>query len=223
MMRYVGGALVWACVFAGPSLAATIEFDTNNSNPLAHGSFLPDGLFDFGNGLTGTITTTGGVGSAQIYDTGFIGGRDPDLEQPTLVGNSSVTYDGGNALIVAENNSSNPDDADDAVGGSIEFVFDSLVRFSGITLIDGEDNQRITVSGDSGDILSAVAQGDDEFLAYTFAPVVTRSIKVDFAGSGAFDRLKVEVVPLPAAAWMLLAGIGGLAAAGRRKKLQSRS
>jgi hypothetical protein len=35
---------------------------------------------------------------------------------------------------------------------------------------------------------------------------------------GEFIVNPVNVIPLPAAAWMLLAGIGGLAAVGRRKK-----
>ncbi len=198
-----------AAISAGAASAATIDFSTNNGAALSHGSFV-DGAFDFGHGLTGTISTSGGSNLAQVFDTLETNTEDPDLEFPN--------DDLGNVLIINEATSRVDDNAR---GGTITFLFDTIVAFTGVTLVDfeprGSGFQPMVVTGDGYD--SGVQfNGDNEFHQLTPASTVfTRSLTFNFGGSGAIDNLQVSAVPLPAPALMLLAGLGGLAALRRRK------
>ena len=154
---------------AGVASAATIDFNTNNGSALGHGSFV-DGSFDFGNGLTGTITTTGGSNSAQVFDTTETGTEDPDLEFP----NAGL----GNVLIINEHVNRVDDNAS---GGVIEFVFDSLVRWSGVTLVDfeprGEGFQPMRITADGGYDSGSMFNGDNEFSELALAtPIFTRTL-----------------------------------------------
>lgn len=215
-MKLFGPLALAACFATGSAYAATVEFDTNNGLALSHGSFVGDGAFDFGSGITGTITTTGGLGTAQVYDTGNSGGLDTDLESPQ--NSSGDTYDGGNALMIATGTSTETNPNDHGGGGTIVFAFQQDVIFSGITLIDGENNQQISVTTNLGTLPPPldipVVQGDDMFDVYVLNPSVTvNTITVNFGGSGALDRLVLEnpnfqAIPVPAGLPLLVSGIG---------------
>lgn len=83
------------------------------------------------------------------------------------------------------------------------------------TFTDGTDT---TLSfGSPG---GAAANGEVSYITAQFADDVTSIVfNVDTENDGwGIDDISVSAVPLPAAAWMLLAGVAGLGFAGRRKK-----
>ena len=209
MYRYLAAAALAATLSAGMAAADTITFSDNFLNwpsELSHGDFVSD--FDFGNGLTGSITVSGGTDKAQIYDTTTTGGRDPDLESPTLFGGGPV-YDGDNVLIIAENDSTATPD-DNARGGTITFMFDSVVEFTGVTLIDAEPNgQEIQIIAGATD-LGSFSNADDTYSVIGGFSYFTDTITFVLGGSGAIDNLKVSAVPLPAPILMLLTALCGL-------------
>ncbi len=192
--------------------AATLSFDN-----LSSGQFVQNGAFNI-DGFGGYITTNNNSGPniAQIYDTTQNGGRDPDLEAPTQVGSGDV-YTGQNVLIIAENTygdfpsgiGTHPDD--DLHGGTISFFFDTLVRFTGITLLDAErGGNEISVQVDGGVFaLENIVTGNDRWDSFGF-DFTTRRIDVTLGGSGAIDSLLIAPIPLPASVFLLLAGLGGL-------------
>lgn len=205
----VYAAVAALALSAGSVSASTIGFDTNNGSALSHGSFV-DGRFDFGNGLTGTISTSGGSGTAQVFDTTETGTEDPDLEFPTA--------GLGNVLIVNEALSRVDDNGR---GGVITFVFDSLVEFTGLTLVDFEERgsiQPMVITADGGFNSGSLFNGDNEYSQYSTTAILTRTLTFNYGGSGAIDNLQVSAVPLPASSLLLLGGLGGIAALRRRKK-----
>jgi hypothetical protein len=191
--------------------AMTIDFSSNNGSSLSHGDFV-DGTFDFGGGLTGTISTQKNFGTrshrnlddgrAQVFDTTRTHTQDPDLEFPNA--------DLGNVLIVAERNSADADD--NWSGGIITFVFDQLVEFVGVTIIDLESHQPLYISSDAASY-GPLNNGDNEFSF--FAPTTTgptNTLSFNFIGSGAIDNIQLNVseVPLPFSGLLLLGGLGVL-------------
>ncbi|MEM9879787.1 MAG: VPLPA-CTERM sorting domain-containing protein [Pseudomonadota bacterium] len=211
MFRIAFSAAIAAGLFvsASASRAAVISFET-----FSHGDRFTNGQtynFDRFNARIETNNNRG-PNQAQIYDSRISNGRDSDLQSPRNVFDNSV-YQGGDLMIIAENSNGPADD--DADGGTITFFFEKLVRFSGITLIDGEEGQNeISVLARGRDntldfVLEDTFTGDDLWRSYVFDSVVTNEITVQFGGSGAFDQIVIGEVPLPASALLFATAIGG--------------
>lgn len=191
-----------------------------------------NGAFNFGGGVTGTISTvangtSGGhtTGEAMVFDTspGSLSvGNDPDLRSNfTNVADSNDQRDFGNALILQERGASSPDDA--ARGGQIIFTFDSLVSLTRIFILDGNDNGPTGVSlftdGSTTALASNLGGGDREFEIHEFDPnSIVSQLTVDFAGSGAIGQFGFAAVPVPASLPLLLTGLGAVAWVARRRK-----
>lgn len=210
---------------AGMAQAANVIVDFSQ---FSEGDVL-NGAFDFGGGLTGTITTgnlgTKATGDAVIFNTvapSASVNNDPDLRGPfTNVNDPQDIRDFGKVLILQEKNASNPDDASN--GGAITFTFDRLVSLTAIFLLDGNDNTptggSIFLDGSSTALATNLGGGDREFEEFIFAPgTIVSSFTVDFSGSGAIGRFGAAVVPVPASLPLLLTGFGVFAWVARRRR-----
>lgn len=215
--------------------AATVDFGNNFNNfdsaadTTVHGEIVS--RFDFGNGLTGHIVVSnpnevGGVGEARIFDTRLTGTSDDDLEGDfENVADSNDDRDFGKALIIQERASLADSVSDDERGGGIvTFFFDTAINLLNLTYLDGERGAIVSTSGtELGDFGSGVS-GDHKFVELNFErnsdAFGIRSFSVQYNGSGAIGAFDAEVspIPLPAALSLMLAGLGGLGVAGRKRK-----
>jgi hypothetical protein len=127
-----------------------------------------------------TISATGGVGKAMIFDSAVPTGGDTDLKTPGYHASNTVAL--GKVLVIAENNST-PDD--NATGGTLRFQFAEAQSVTSVRLLDIEetggtitairangtsvvksipakgDNRVQSVSVDATDVV-VVALGDDD-------------------------------------------------------------
>lgn len=178
-------------------------------------------------GVNATVTVVNprrSIDQALAFDTSLTGTRDPDLEAPF----SGPVANPGKVLIIAEN-SRVPDD--EAFGGTITFLFDRLVDFTSFAAFDAFDNVGpLVVSADTGQTQSFdTGSGDrasDLFTDLNFVGI--SELTFSLPGSGAIDDLTFEIsefggetpapIPVPAALPLMLAGLGGLAWVGRRRR-----
>lgn len=215
--------------------AATVDFGKNFNNfdsasdTTAHGEIVS--RFDFGNGLTGRIVVSnpnevGGVGEARIFDTRLTGTSDDDLEGDfENVANAADNRDFGKALIIQERVSLADSNADDErSGGVVTFFFDKAINLLNLSYLDGERGATVSTGGtELGDFGSGVS-GDHKFVELHFArnpdAFGIRSFSVNYNGSGAIGAFDAEVapIPLPAGLGLLLAGLGGLGVASRKRR-----
>lgn len=185
-------------------------------------------------GLTVTITAGSFIGgfSGSVTSVTDQGGNSVDgwaLSGNSFDNDARVDPD-SNGLGVINNFSAGTDNDDDVDGsGWDDFLilsFSQKVQVTSATFgaFGFNDDYRLFY-----DLNGNGSLGNGDFLTFTKDdnpltnfPVVVGDL-IGFAATGSNDewklkKISVAAVPLPAAGWMLLAGIGGLAAMRRRKK-----
>lgn len=235
-MKYLAAASVLALSTMAASASTVdlgINFDpTDNVSAFtSHGELLTK--FDFGRGVTGTVSVINGFGAnaqtgeARIFDTRLTGTADDDLEGDfTNVADSNDVRDFGKALIIQERvgvASAIPDD--EVRGGIVTFTFDNAVDILSLAYLDGERGAIATADGvQIGDFGSGVS-GDHKFVLLDFAndpnAFEVTTLEIRYNGSGAIGGLNFvpSPVPLPAGLPLLLAGLTGLGLAARKRKM----
>lgn len=200
-----------------PVLAANIDFEA-----------FPAGT-NITNQIPGvSISATGGIDQAWIFDTDNFTGGDSDLEAPFTEINGGPMLSPGKVLIIQENNGGEPDDLA-ASGGIFDILFDVATTLFSIDFFDMEQNTIIQLFSDSfstqiggnfstgdSDTADNSTANEYEHLVFNAAAGVAgvKSIRITMAGSGAIDNISHRVsVPLPAMLWLFgtaLAGFAGL-------------
>lgn len=221
---------------ATAAAASTVDLginldDTDSlSNLTVHGELFS--AFDFGNGVTGTVSVINGFGTnaqtgeARIFDTRATGTADDDLEGDfTNVNDAGDVRDFGKALVIQERvgvASAIPDD--ERRGGIVTFAFDNAVDILGLAYLDGERGAIVKADGiQIGDFGQNVS-GDHMFVDLDFSnnnnALGINTLTVQYNGSGAIGGLDFQTaaVPLPAGLPLLLVGLGGLALLRRTHK-----
>lgn len=227
-MRTILAAAAMAAL-SSTAFAATVDFSTNFGSSLAEGTEITS--FDFGAGLTGAISATGGANEARILDTnpGSVGttpasqggGGDPDLKSPfTNVDDPLDVRSFGNALIIQEDAgtaSAIPDD--EAGGGTITFTFDNAIDLISLILLDGEEDVFVTVDGQQ--VGATASSGDNLFDTILFGDAArgVTEFTVNFGGSGALGEFEaISAVPLPATLPLAVFAFGALGVIARKRR-----
>ncbi|MEM9704865.1 MAG: VPLPA-CTERM sorting domain-containing protein [Pseudomonadota bacterium] len=184
-----------------------------------------------------SVSATGGIGEAVIFDTSLDGTADPDLEAPLFPVSIQPTLGNigsGNVLIIQENATGGPDD--NARGGTFTFDFNGLVEITDFVGVDFRDNApgpqnlsfeifRDTMSVSSFDFAMAnptVAVGNNRFFSFldvlTGMDSVGDQLVITVTGSAGIDNISFNVIPIPAAAPLFLTALAGAGFMRRRRK-----
>lgn len=227
-LKLAAASILGFGLVAGPAHAALIDFSTLNEGEIVGNEV---GLmFDLGDGLTGTLTSSllgsNATGDIVAFDTspGSVGvGNDGDLASPFVhVNDATDIRDFGTAIILQEVGAVGPDDA--ASGGQITFTFDTAVEFVSVAILDGADNgANVQLFLDDVLAISGLGGGDNEFDEFIAGvPTLINSFSVRFGGSGAIGQFEINPassVPAPPALALLLLGLVGLGAVQRRRRI----
>jgi hypothetical protein len=212
-------ALAATFAFGTAAQAAVIDFN----DPAVQGQPISSVSSTDGS-VNASITATGGIAQALVFDTTTINSADRDLQDPFRLPDGSVTgVRPGGVLIIQENADLIPDD--NASGGTITFDFDTAINFTSFRIFDGAT---ITVSSSDstftfeGFVPEPINEnvGNRFFGEFDVTGLFNNvnDLTFTFSGSGAIDDLEVSPVPLPAALTLMLAGLGGLGAVGARRR-----
>lgn len=204
---------------AGIAQAAVIDFED-----FEHGDAINSVSVGGVTAAVSVVNPRRSIDQALAFDTSRTGTPDPDLEGPF----SGPITNPGKVLIIAQN-SREPND--ERFGGTITFLFDQLVDFTSFAAFDAFDNTGpLVVSADTGQTQSFdTGSGDNASDLFTDLNFVGISeLTFSLPGSGAIDDLTFEIsefggetpapIPVPAALPLMLAGLGGLAWVGRRRR-----
>lgn len=186
--------------------AAVLDFED-----LAHGDAIDAVAVG---GISATVTTIGGTNQARAFDTRERRTQDPDLEGPF----TGPVTDPGLVLIIQSDDRGVSAPNDERSGGVVTFTFDRLVNVLGFA---GLDDIVVTASTEKGGAATLRVASDNESgrlsgLGAEFQGV--RQLSFDFSGSGAIDGIEVSAVPVPAALPLMLAGLGAMGLAARRRR-----
>lgn len=173
------------------------------------------------NGLSATVTATGGIDAAVAFDTENFSGGDDDLAAP-LTDLAGSPGDFGKVAIVQENGRRDAAGAlipdDNARGGTLSFLFSRSVAFVAVDILDVEE-PGVDIFLDDVRILANAGRSADHRFAHVsnLNPnlLTGRELRFVFQGSGAIDNIQVSSVPLPAGGLLLLSSVLGLGAARR--------
>jgi len=194
-------------------------------------------------GLTiSAITESGGSPDvAVIFDSNNPSGGDIDLAAPFTSSNPLFPgpFNPGNILVLQENapcsmlSCDDPDD--DAAGGKFVFEWDEAVNITSIDFFDIESEEEGGWVSTTGAVLVALDEnggnagfwqvpdtgGDNTWERLVIDAINVTRLEVVLFGSGAIDNIVLNntpVVPLPAAAWLMLSGLMGLIPIARKRK-----
>ena len=180
-----------------PDPCTNVDFNSlPGGGALAAGTNITTQLAGFG---IASVSATGGINQAWIFDSSNPTGGDHDLGTPNQqfggpgVGNSgsSNTTPLGNVLIVQENNNT-PDD--NAQGGTLDFTFTGATDVVDITLVDIEKNGgNVTLTTTSGNnvVVAIPPQGDNSVQVLPINVSNVLSMSVYIKGSGAVGGLNI--------------------------------
>lgn len=237
-MRFLFPAAIAAALAANAAQAVTtIDFEGVGDNVLISGANI--GV----PGVTVSAFASNALGVADdplmTFDPiGFDTNRNvtPELDPDLLWPYDNAFPNPGIIAVLRERNGTDGDvdtstgpanDRRNDLPGTMRFVFDEEIEFVSLDAIDFGDtagNPNIRIFLDSIEIFGADASSDGvsgDSRAETFvARDVVRGNTLDivFRSSGGIDNIKVNVVPLPAGAWLLLSGFGLVAGARRLRR-----
>lgn len=115
-------------------------------------------------------------------------------------------------------------------GGFADYVFDTAQTsfslmwgspdsYNKLSFLDANDEVVFSMAGDDAAIQGTVGYVESlSFVNVTVSDLSFFTARFESIGQDAFEFANVSPVPLPAAGWMLIAGLGGLGAIGRRRK-----
>ncbi len=223
MRRIVSLAAGVAALFSAASAAPiTIDFNSLSAGDLVSNQFT-------GVSISGASNSNPGGNAAMVFDSNNPTGSDNDLagpfDNPFTAPNEML--DAGNLLIISEDgDASDPDD--DARGGSLQFLFDTVVTVLDMNIFDVNNRESVTLDFfDVNDALiisltnGPLVTDDNEFFTAFLNIAGVKRMTVAFSSSGAIDDLRFDApeIPVPAALPLLLTGLGlGSLIARKRKR-----
>ena len=195
-----GETWVYTTAAIAGDLSQVIDFEQDGTgNTLQAGDLIDDDFIELGL----MISTPGSGFGAMIFDSANPTGGDVDLGTPTQPGGPGIGTDAGggigntepqgNVLIISEDgDQSDPDD--NAGGGVLRFEWDSLVRVTGVNLLDIDLNEQfVTVETlrDSNQVNSYQAQnlGDNSYQELQISGDISDQLDINLVRSGAVTGL----------------------------------